>query len=110
MQKPLTEMKNTSSLNFDPSSGHRNHTSPLRSESHYLVVAILTMLVNLHNDRLVMIEILKFFPKNLEYSVISVDVKSSLLKCYKMFLELKKPEEHYFVENNRTNRFRSQLL
>ena len=108
--KTFDRDEKTSSLKFDPSSGHRNHTSPLRTESHYLVVDILTMLVNLHNDRLVMVENLKFFPKNLEYSVISVDGKSSLLKCYNIFLELKKPEEHYSVKNNCTNRSMSQLL
>ena len=56
MQKPLTKMKKTSSLKFDPLSGHRNHISPLRTESHSLIVDILTMLVNLHNDRLVVVE------------------------------------------------------
>ena len=56
MQKPLIEVEETPLLKFDPSSGHRNHLSPLKTESHSLAVDILTTLINLHNDKPVMVE------------------------------------------------------
>ena len=56
MKKPLTEVEEAPSLKFDPSSGHRNHLSPLKTQSHSLAADILTTLVNLHNDKPVMVE------------------------------------------------------
>ena len=56
MQKPLTGVEKTPSLKFDPLFGHRNHLSPLKTELISLAADILTMLVNLHNDKSVMVE------------------------------------------------------
>ena len=56
MQKPLIEVEEAPSLKFDPLFGHRNHLSPLKTESHFLAADILTTLVNLNNDKPVMVE------------------------------------------------------
>ena len=56
MQKPLTKVEEAPSLKFDTLFGHMNHLSPLQTKSHSFAVSILTTLVNLNNDRLVMVE------------------------------------------------------